>query len=316
MAENGNSPAFSETVDAEQNTRLHKALMTGEFEEATKLLASGVSVTRVNKKLQTPLHLAVLHASDAIIEKILSCGADVNARDKDGKSPIYLATEWGKEETVKLLVKNATSPRADVNICDKDGNCPLHAAVAINHQPLTNFLLSEANASISMKNNMGRTPIHVLGEKGGDGRVLEALLKTAADINGKDNDGNTPLHLAVGFCHQQVATELCKHGASVCEINSNDATCLDKLPFGDPQVRLDIQKKMLAALPAPAEWVPDSASPHCQVCKATFTTKNRRHHCRNCGRLVCSKCSPTKKNIAKWNLKNARLCYLCESVIP
>jgi len=304
-----------DTVDNEQNTPLHKALMVGDMAHINHLLDSNASVTRVNKKLQTPLHLAVLHSSDNIVEKILACGADVNAKDKDGKTSIYLATEWGKEETVKVLVRSANSPKADVNIPDKDGNCPLHAAVAINHQALTHFLLTEAGARPDVRNNMGRSPLHVLGEKGGDGRVLDSLRSQNVDMNSKDNDGNTPLHLAVGFCHQQVAIELCKHGASVCEVNDNDATCLDKLPFGDAQVRLEIQKKMLAAMSDPPVWVPDSASDHCQVCKSTFTAKNRRHHCRNCGRLVCAKCSPVKRNINKWNLKNVRVCYLCESIL-
>jgi len=304
----------AETVDADQNTQLHKALILGDTSLVNSLLDSKSSVVRVNKKLQTPLHLAVLHSTDSVVEKILNCGADVNAKDKDGKTAIYLATEWGKEDTVRTLVKSRPGPHTDVNIADKDGNCPLHAAVAINHQPLTSFLISEAGGSVSVKNNMGRTPVHVLGEKGGDGRVLDVLLANGAEINCKDNDGNTPLHLAVGFCHQQIAIELCSRGSSVCEVNVNDATCLDDLPFGDQHLRTEIQRKMLAALPQPPAWLPDQASPHCQICKTPFTTKNRRHHCRNCGRLVCAKCSPNKKNIQKWGLKNVRVCYVCENV--
>jgi len=304
-----------EVVDADMNTALHKALMQGDAANVNSLLDSKVSTTAANKKLQTPLHLAVLHANDTVVERLLSLGADVNAKDKDGKTPIYLATEWGKEETVKLLVNHPGVSPADVNINDKDGNCPLHAAVAINHLSLTLFLLNEGKASIASRNNMGRTPLHVLGEKGGDGRVLDALLAKEAEINAKDNDGNTPLHLAVGFCHQQVAIELCKQGAAVSEVNASDTTCLDKLLFGDSQLRSEIQKKMLAALPSPPPWVPDSASDHCQVCKTLFTAKNRRHHCRHCGRLVCGKCSPSKKNIPKWNLKTVRVCFMCESVL-
>jgi len=161
---------------------------------------------------------------------------------------------------------------------------------------------------------MGRTPLHVLGEKGGDGRILDILLKHNAELNCKDNDGNTPLHLAVGFCHQIMAIELCKRGASVCEINVNDATCLDDLPFGDSEARTELQKKMLAALPNPPIWLPDEASPHCQICKTSFTQRNRRHHCRNCGRLVCAKCSPNKKSYPKWDLKGVRVCFMCEMI--
>jgi len=305
----------SDVVDNDQNTPLHKALANADLGHVNYLLDAKASVVRVNKKLQSPLHLAVLHTTDPIVEKILAAGADVNAKDKDGKTAIYLATEWGKASMVEKIVRFKPGPRTDTNIPDKDGNCPLHAAVAINHEPLTNLLLSEAGASVHSKNNMGRTPLHVLGEKGGSKLVLEILLQFGAELNIKDNDGNTPLHLAVGFCHPEVSVELCRQGASLCEVNDNDTTCLDDLPFGDQNARTEIQRRMLTSIPRPPAWLPDSASPHCQICKTPFTTKNRRHHCRNCGRLVCSKCSPSKKSILKWNIKSVRVCFVCENVL-
>jgi ankyrin repeat protein len=305
----------SDVVDTDHNTPLHKALINADIGHVNYLLDAKASVVRVNKKLQTPLHLAVLHSTDTIVEKILQAGADVCAKDKDGKTALYLATEWGKYNIVEKIIRSKPGPRTDTNINDKDGNCPIHAAVAINHEGLTNLLIHDAGANIHAKNNMGRTPLHVLGEKGGEARILDTLLKGGAEINCKDNDGNTPLHLAVGFCHQQIAVELCKRGASVCEANVNDATCLDDLPFGDQNLRAEIQQKMLASLPKPPEWLPDSCSPHCQICKTSFTAKNRRHHCRNCGRLICGKCSPNKRNITKWEMKSVRVCFMCENIV-
>lgn len=40
-----------------------------------------------------------------------------------------------------------------------------------------------------------------------------------------------------------------------------------------------------------SQWEPDSASATCRLCAKTFGIFRRRHHCRNCGRLVCNKCS-------------------------
>ena len=43
------------------------------------------------------------------------------------------------------------------------------------------------------------------------------------------------------------------------------------------------------------EWDSDHASPHCILCGVAWGTfRNRRHHCRSCGRLVCETCSSNK----------------------
>ncbi|KAF0309216.1 Lateral signaling target protein 2 [Amphibalanus amphitrite] len=38
-------------------------------------------------------------------------------------------------------------------------------------------------------------------------------------------------------------------------------------------------------------WVPDQAAPECMQCGQPFTMVRRRHHCRRCGRVFCSRCS-------------------------
>lgn len=38
-------------------------------------------------------------------------------------------------------------------------------------------------------------------------------------------------------------------------------------------------------------WMPDSESDTCLLCHSPWTVRLRRHHCRVCCRLVCSKCS-------------------------
>ncbi|XP_069064972.1 zinc finger FYVE domain-containing protein 26 isoform X1 [Pleurodeles waltl] len=66
--------------------------------------------------------------------------------------------------------------------------------------------------------------------------------------------------------------------------------------------------------PARRHWIPDERENTCMVCKnEQFTMFNRRHHCRRCGRLVCSSCS-TKKMVVEGCRENpARVCDQCFS---
>ena len=42
---------------------------------------------------------------------------------------------------------------------------------------------------------------------------------------------------------------------------------------------------------AKSGWIPDDLKTACMICKERFSIANRRHHCRNCGCLVCGACS-------------------------
>jgi FYVE/RhoGEF/PH domain-containing protein 5/6 len=41
----------------------------------------------------------------------------------------------------------------------------------------------------------------------------------------------------------------------------------------------------------PAIWIPDAKTANCMRCARAFGWRRRRHHCRLCGRCVCSACS-------------------------
>jgi hypothetical protein len=61
-------------------------------------------------------------------------------------------------------------------------------------------------------------------------------------------------------------------------------------------------------------WVPDEVVTNCQVCSQSFSFFFRRHHCRRCGKCVCSSCAPdiNTRPIIEWGLDHpVRHCKLC-----
>uniref|UniRef100_A0A3P9NXU7 Zinc finger FYVE domain-containing protein 26 n=1 Tax=Poecilia reticulata TaxID=8081 RepID=A0A3P9NXU7_POERE len=64
--------------------------------------------------------------------------------------------------------------------------------------------------------------------------------------------------------------------------------------------------------PARKDWVPDTQHDLCMVCRRErFTMFNRRHHCRRCGRLVCSACSERKMLLDGCPGEEVRVCDQC-----
>lgn len=63
------------------------------------------------------------------------------------------------------------------------------------------------------------------------------------------------------------------------------------------------------------DWFPDNGSSVCTICSRKFTVIFRRHHCRNCGALVCRLCAPrlNTKPIprlkVKGSVRHCRICY-------
>lgn len=56
----------------------------------------------------------------------------------------------------------------------------------------------------------------------------------------------------------------------------------------------------------------DDAGDHCHDCHVRFSFAERRHHCRNCGQLFCSRCSSYEAEINRLKLTKAvKVCYSC-----
>ncbi|XP_068816035.1 lateral signaling target protein 2 homolog isoform X2 [Struthio camelus] len=60
------------------------------------------------------------------------------------------------------------------------------------------------------------------------------------------------------------------------------------------------------------EWVPDSSCSQCSACRSPFTLLRRRHHCRSCGKIFCSRCSPHTAALPHYGQpRPVRVCAHC-----
>lgn len=64
--------------------------------------------------------LAISHSRQDMVIALLACGADVNVQDVDGATALMFASEYGRLETVQLLL---AQPDCDPALLDNVSHC-------------------------------------------------------------------------------------------------------------------------------------------------------------------------------------------------
>lgn len=106
-------------------------------------------------------------------------------------------------------------------------------------------------------------------------------------------------------------------------INQEETDCLAETPpssngsEGTPPPLLRHTSLLVDTFPVldvltPPAWIPDESAPHCMSCQSVFTVVRRRHHCRNCGKVFCGKCSANTVPLPRYgHVKPVRVCNRC-----
>ncbi|KAM7143564.1 KN motif and ankyrin repeat domain-containing protein 3 isoform 2-T2 [Molossus nigricans] len=97
------------------------------------LLKEAISTSEANSVFfptpqtgQTALMLAISHSRQDMVIALLACGADVNVQDVDGATALMFASEYGRLETVQLLL---AQPGCDPALLDNEGTSALAMAL-------------------------------------------------------------------------------------------------------------------------------------------------------------------------------------------
>ncbi|POM71591.1 Myosin-like protein [Phytophthora palmivora] len=271
----------------------------------------------------TPL-LQAARAGDIVLVNalVIQAGTDILRRDPMfGQTALHFAIRGGHLNVVQALLMPQLRGSI-VNVADNRRNTALHLAAAKSRR-MTKVLL-ECGADVNFLNMRNQTPlgVHILTVTRDDPTMTEILLQHRANANAPV-DKSTILHVALDKSLIQIATRLVRHGARLDLKDESGKTVFDKVDFA--------QLKMLMAKVAhPPVWVPDSERPECMECHKKFgSLGSRRHHCRMCGRVLCSACSAChvrakklpfparrrgKKNKAEKGSANTRVCNMCYEI--
>lgn len=109
-----------------------------------------------------------------------------------GFSPLGIASHFGKEDIVRLLLRNG----ADPNEPSQNGYqvYPLHAALGSNNDSIAKMLI-EAGAEVNVMQSSRITPLHLAAQQGNIDIII-LLLEHGADISIRTDMGQTPAELA------------------------------------------------------------------------------------------------------------------------
>lgn len=180
-----------DAVDADGNTALQSAVVSGDAQKVEQLLQKGATVDAQNNEGYTALSYALTSENIEIVKQLLSKRASVEIQDTDGNSMLHIAALNGSHYLAGLLLEQGAS----VRVQDNEGYTPLHLAAEQGELTLVNLLLKRG-VLLNMQNDQGETALH-RAVMSGNAKVVGLLLRYGALADVKNNIGQVPLDLVL-----------------------------------------------------------------------------------------------------------------------
>ena len=293
---------------------LHMCINKSDEESILLLMKCGVNVNAVvqDPTQKTPLSLAVERGLDSVVKLLLDNNADHRVPDRLSRwTAAHMAASLGFVGILNMLIAKG----ANMEAADDLGDTVLHAAVRSGQKEIVKTLMTKTSINLEVVNQRNETPLHTLAMYPKEGSVgtLQLLFPKVSNVNPQDIDGNTPLLSA----YDNDAVVLCKafvsNGAHVGIPNKKDQTIFN--------IKKRDNKMLLRLLNLIPREQPFIENKKCQESGSKFGTKNRRHHCRHCGRSLLKKHSSEKIVISKFaqpggkKEKPMRVCDPCYLVL-
>jgi ankyrin repeat protein len=153
-------------------TALMQAVKSQDAARVKELIRQGVNVSELDANGDALLVIAAYEGLTEIVRLLLEAGADVTAVDPGMKATaLHAAAYAGRMEAAKLLIEYKVE-------IDKqgpyNGYTALHDAIWQGHVETVRVII-EAGANLTLKNNLGQTPLEFARSKGH--QELVALLE-------------------------------------------------------------------------------------------------------------------------------------------
>ncbi|KAK6039750.1 FYVE zinc finger, partial [Cooperia oncophora] len=302
---------------------LHTSVKANDLESVLFLLSSNTDATRVTTdgSRRSALHYAANVDNELILRNLLLAGCEVDVTATDGTTPLQVAARNNRALHAEILLENGANP----NIVDERRENALLAAVRCGSVDCVKVFVCSPRVDSLAVNKNGQSALHLcatlssekLPPRRSPVEICELLLKReahrlqekdfAAYVDMQDAEGNTALLLAYMAGNGDICRCLLRYGATMGARNVDGATMFTY----ETPTRL-LLFRLLDSLEREPRW---SDGDMCD-CGIRFSITVRKHHCRHCGRLVCSKCSEVTMPIAKYGEeKRVRVCSLCAEVL-
>ena len=209
-------------TDSERYTCLMFAAVSGHT-DAVRYLAGlpEVDLNQQSEDGHTALHFAVERKHPDVVQVLINMGTDIETKNDKGHSPLHEASISGELTTVKMLVEAG----ADVRATDSERTTCLMFAAHSGHTDAVRYLAGLPEVELNQQSGDDRTALHVAVERENPD-VVQVLIDAGANIEIKNDEGRSPLHVASFVGEVATMTKLVRAGADVCSTDSESMSCL------------------------------------------------------------------------------------------
>ena len=215
-------------------TALYLATLKNNINIVRLLLGHGANINDIGEKHGTPLHVAAKGGHDDMAEFLLFHGAEIDFKNMDGNSPLYFAMNFPK--IMKLLIRHG----ANVNDRNNEGFTPLHTAVSKGKEDAVKVLLRNGSDIDALRtsnfNYQQESSLH-MAVRNDDFTMVQLFIHYNANINVKSGLGHTPLVLSITLNRTKISEILIQNGAFIDYASAYGSSIIDyAIHIGDDKM--------------------------------------------------------------------------------